>query len=136
MPVAVLELLHPGQHGQVLLVAQLLVVTELVPRVEGVEPDDVEGLQVARPQAPGRGRRAGRVEQGLTLAQSPPPPTSGGRANLLNFIIRYMYSVGEGGSPPLGGHPEGQPQSGPRRPPNQPASPSWPQDMRTFSSPQ
>lgn len=41
---AILEFLHPGQHGQVLLAAQLLVVAARVPWVEGVESDHVEGL--------------------------------------------------------------------------------------------
>lgn len=46
---SILELLHPGQHGQVLLVAQLLVVAARMPRVEGVEPHDVEGLGQEEP---------------------------------------------------------------------------------------
>lgn len=41
---AVLELLHPGQHGQVLLTAQMPVVAPRVPWVEGVESDHVESL--------------------------------------------------------------------------------------------
>lgn len=45
----VLELLHPGQHIQVLLAAQLSVVTTRVPRIEGVESDHVEGLWMPHP---------------------------------------------------------------------------------------
>lgn len=42
---AVLELLHPGQHVQVPLAAQLPVVASRVPRVERVKPNHVEGLR-------------------------------------------------------------------------------------------
>ena len=127
---AVLELLHPRQHGQVLCTAQLPVVAPGVPRVEGVEPDHVEGLGTER----GHTQR-GPGWAGLSVWPLPPNSTSAGRENLLNFIIWCMYSVRErasppgprGAAPPLADHPCCC---------LYPASPSWPQDMRTFSSPQ
>lgn len=93
---AVLELLHPRQHGQVLLTTQLPVVATRVPRVERVEPDHVEGLGTEKPPSV---LQAGLGWAGR-LVWPRPLPTSGGRENLLNFIIWYMYSVGEEVSPP------------------------------------
>lgn len=91
---AALELLHPGQHGQVLLAAQLPVVTSRVPRIEGVEPDHVEGLGTGGSHA---GHAQGTAGLGGLDRWSglPTAPTFRGRENLLNFITWYMYSAGE-----------------------------------------
>lgn len=74
---AVLELLHPRQHGQVLLTTQLPVVATRVPRVEGVESDHVEGLgtEEATQRAPGW------TGLGWTFSLAPAPclPPGGGR---------------------------------------------------------
>lgn len=39
-----LELLHPGQHAEVLVVAKFQVVASRMPRVERVEPYHVQGF--------------------------------------------------------------------------------------------
>lgn len=96
---AALELLHPGQHGQVLLAAQLPVITSRVPRVEGVEPDHVEGLGTGGSHA-GHAQATAGPGGPACWCGPPTPPTSGGRENLLNFITWYMYSAGERVSPP------------------------------------
>lgn len=89
-----LELLHPGQHIQVLLAAQLPVVTAGVPRIEGVESDHVEGL--GKPHV-ACSALSDELDWTWLLIGSLPPPTSEGRENLLNFIIWYRYSTVEGG---------------------------------------
>lgn len=68
---AVLELLYPGQHGQVLLAAQLLVVAARVPGVEGVEPDHVESLWASHTQQLSQGCGTGPGGRG----QAARPPT-------------------------------------------------------------
>lgn len=47
-----LELLNPGQHTQVFVIAQVHVVSLGVPGVEGMEADHVQALNIGRKTKP------------------------------------------------------------------------------------
>lgn len=73
-----LELLHPRQHIQVPLTAQLPVVTARVPWVEGVESDHIEGLQTT--SVAQAGQPSGQLSWVRCSCLAPPlylPPRAG-----------------------------------------------------------
>ena len=131
---AVLELLHPGKHGQVLLTAQLPVVATRVPRVEGVESDHVEGLRAEGSHTqPGRARLAERSQAKLgwagpgraglgVLGLAPPPTYLRWEREFVELHHLVHVLCGRQGVTPK--HPEPWP------PPRSPSSPlpgsNWP----------